>query len=362
MKRKELIQAVSLLLVLFFVLVNVNYVNGVSNDPALNSIFNGQEPTIKLVNDKISSLVSYSSKKFKDIKAGDWYTNNLSKLVGLNGIDGYNDGTFKPKNPIKTAEFIKLMLAAAGYRQELDKDVWYKNYITKAKELGIVEDSDGYVFDESMIRKDMAKMICKMLKLEPQAAGSLVFSDASGIDTKWIDTAFNEYLIRGYYSKKARTFKPLQTATRAEVTEMIVRALEYRDNPEEYRVKMKAYYKEIEREQDLTDGTYVMPPLTQAQRSRLNSYPENQKVETNVMSGQYMSNKEVVKHFTQAYLMDLIRKAKGYIEADNNVDYHVVDLTYKNEAKKYLSTGFKYIDKNGKKVSQDDELDKVVKW
>jgi hypothetical protein len=331
-----------------------------SEDPVLKSIFNGQEPTIKLVNDKQNDLVGYSTKKFKDVKSKDWFINNLSKLVGLGGIDGYKDGTFRPQSPIKVSEFIKLLLAAAGYKQELDKVVWYKNYVEKSKELGVVEDTDNYNYDEGMKRKDMAKMICKLLKIEPKASDTAIFTDAKGIDTGWIDTAFNEYLIRGYYSKKTRTFKPDKTATRAEVTEMIIRALEYRDNPTEFKIKMKAYYKEIERQQDLADGTYYMPPLTNEQRARLNSYPENLKVETSVMSGQYMSNKEVVKHFTPEYLNDLIRKAKGYIEAFNNVDYHVVDLTFKNEVKKYLSPNGNYIDKDGNKISQDDELDKYV--
>jgi hypothetical protein len=167
-------------------------------------------------------------------------------------------------------------------------------------------------------------------------------------------------LIRGYYIKKLRTFKPTQTATRAEVTEMIVRVLEFRDDPNEYRIKMKAYYKEIERQQDLTDGTYVMPPLTAEQRARLNAYPENQKTQTDVMKGQYMSNKDVVKTFTKEYLMDLIRKAKGYIEALNNVDYHIVDLTFKNEAKKYLYKNGDFKDKDGNIISHDKELDNYI--
>ena len=51
-----------------------------------------------------------------------------------------------------------------------------------------------------------------------------------GIDTKWIDAGYEEYLIRGYYDKGERTYKPNQTATRAEVSEMVCRAIEYYDD------------------------------------------------------------------------------------------------------------------------------------
>jgi hypothetical protein len=225
-----------------------------SSDPALNDIFDWEEPTVTKVKDKLGSLISYTTRKFKDIKSSDWYISSLSKLVGLSGIDGYKDGTFKPQNSINVAEFTKTLLAAAGYKQELVKKVWYTNYVNKAKELGVIEASDNYVYTSGMKRKDMAKMICKLLKVEPGSGGNTVFADAKGMDTKWIDAAYNTYLIRGYYSKQTRTFKPNQTATRAEVTEMVMRALEYRENPEEYKASMSKYYDNIERAQDEKDG------------------------------------------------------------------------------------------------------------
>jgi hypothetical protein len=228
--------------------------NALSDDPALNEIFGWEEPTLDMVIDKLDQLVSYSTHKFSDIKSSDWYISSLSKLVGLSGIDGYSDGKFRPQNPIKVSEFTKILLAAAGYKQSTDTKVWYSNYVTKAKELGVIDSSDNYVYTDGMKRKDMAKMICKLLNIKPAKSGKTQFTDAGGMDTSWIDAAFNEYLIRGYYSKYTRTFKPDQTATRAEVTEMVIRALEYRQNPEEFKKNMKNYYDKIESAQDEKDG------------------------------------------------------------------------------------------------------------
>lgn len=202
---------------------------------SLDTILNGQAPTIEVVKAKLDRLVTYTTKKFKDVKSTHWYVKSLSKLVGMKGIDGYKDGTFRPQGQITVAEFTKLLLAAAGYQEDIALGEWYANYVAKAKELGVIENSDNYNYKSGMKRKDMAKMICKLLDVKPSTSGTSVFGDAKNIDSKWIDAAFNEYLIRGYGKEGARTFKPMQTATRAEVSEMVMRALEYRENPEEFK-------------------------------------------------------------------------------------------------------------------------------
>ncbi|MCX7842023.1 MAG: S-layer homology domain-containing protein, partial [Clostridia bacterium] len=226
-----------------------------SQSSGLNAIFNGQKPDIKLVKEKLSLLTEYTTGKFKDIRSTDWFCPGTSKLVGMGGVEGYTDGTFKPQNPIKVSEFVKLLLSSMGYKEENHPQVWYKNYVDKATALGVIEPSDAYAYESGMKRMDMAKMICRILNIQPKKSPAPVFSDTSGIDTSWIDTAFSEYLIRGYYSKHSRTFKPTQTASRAEVCEMIVRALEYRDNPAEYKRYMAAHFAEAEKRQDdLDDG------------------------------------------------------------------------------------------------------------
>ncbi|MDP4182491.1 MAG: S-layer homology domain-containing protein [Bacillota bacterium] len=206
---------------------------------SLDSILNGQTPTIEVVKAKVDSLVTYTTKKFKDVKSSAWYIQNLAKLVGMKGIDGYKDGTFKPQNQIKVAEFTKLLLAASGYKEDIALGVWYSNYVAKAKEIGVIDNEDNYNYNSGLKRKDLAKMICKLLKIQPSVSGTSVFTDAKNIDSKWIDTAFNEYLIKGYGVEGARTFKPMQVATRAEVSEIVIRVLEYRENPTEFKKTMQ---------------------------------------------------------------------------------------------------------------------------
>lgn len=225
-------KALSIFVALFILMSSV--LNVFAAD-TLESILGGQTPTIEVVKAKLDRLVTYTTQKFSDVKSSHWYVKSLAKLVGMEGIDGYKDGTFRPQTEIKVAEFTKLLLAAAGYKEEVTKGKWYTNYVARAKALGVIEEGDNYNYESGMKRKDMAKMICKLLDIKPSTSGTSVFTDARNIDSRWIDAAFNEYLIMGYGKEGARTFKPMQTATRAEVTEMVIRALEYRENPEEYK-------------------------------------------------------------------------------------------------------------------------------
>ena len=224
----------------------------------------GENPDIRIVNEKLSKLQEYTIAKFSDVKGDSWFLASVSKLTALKGISGYPDGTFMPQNPTTTAEFLAMLLASMGYKQEAGQVEWYDNYVEKAKELMIVESWEKYNYKEGIRRKDMAKMICKMVGVAPVSRRT-VFKDVEGIDTKWIDAGYEEYLIRGYYDKGERTYKPNQTATRAEVSEMVVRAIEYYDDPEAFKEKMKKIYEESEKQQgEPTDTTvlldgYVVP-------------------------------------------------------------------------------------------------------
>jgi len=208
----------------------------------------GTNPDIKKVNEKLDELEQYTVGKFSDVKSTSWFVSSVSKLTALKGISGYPDGTFKPQNPTTTAEFLAMLLASMGHKQEAGANEWYDNYVKKAKELMVVTSLDNYNYKEGIKRRDMAKMICKMVGVAPVFRDT-VFEDAKDIDTRWIDAGFEEFLARGYYENGIRTYKPNQTATRAEASEMVVRAIEYFDDPEAFKLKMKEIYEESEKKQ-----------------------------------------------------------------------------------------------------------------
>ena len=215
----------------------------------------GVTPDVKKVNEKLTELQEYTVERFSDVKTDSWFLASVSKLTALEGVSGYPDGTFKPQNATTTAEFLAMLLGTFGYKQEAGENKWYGNYVKKAEELELIYPWDDYNYEEGIKRVDMAKFICKMVGLKPAIRES-VFTDVGVIaDTRWIDAGFEEYLIRGYYDDGVRTYKPNQTATRAEVSEMVVRAIEYFDDPKEFKERMKKVYEESERKQGANEET-----------------------------------------------------------------------------------------------------------
>ena len=245
-RKKVLLITVAVVMIMSSLLVNAKSIEDIV----------GKDPDIKKVNEKLEELKQYTVEKFSDVKSDSWFVSSVSKLTALKGISGYPDGTFKPQNPTTTAEFLAMLLASMGYKQEAGEKEWYDNYVEKAKELMVIDPWDNYNYKEGIKRKDMAKMICKMVKVSP-VTRQTVFTDVEGMDTRWIDAGFEEYLIRGYYSNGVRTYKPNQTATRAEVSEMVVRAIEYYDDPEAFKLKMKQIYEESEKKQGTPEETTV---------------------------------------------------------------------------------------------------------
>lgn len=84
------------------------------------------------------------------------FKNSILVLKNKGFISGYEDGTFKPFNPINRAEFIKIVIGAkfAGDRildnctnggfSDVPDGAWFANYVCAAKGLGIVAGySDG---------------------------------------------------------------------------------------------------------------------------------------------------------------------------------------------------------------------------
>lgn len=66
--------------------------------------------------EKLTSSVSAVLQKFKDVKRQDWYAADLSILVQLNFIKGFEDGTFRPTENTSRAEVATML-----------ERIWYSN-------------------------------------------------------------------------------------------------------------------------------------------------------------------------------------------------------------------------------------------
>lgn len=181
----------------------------------------------------------YAAKiSFKDVKSSDWYASTVTRLVELGGIGGYPDGTFKPKQNMSRAEFIKTVVGSLGLKVEDSKTShWADNYVKKALELGIIEEAEksnfqGSKLNVSITRQEMAKiavLTATKVKKEELTRSQVYIDqirDYSKISTdykSYVLTAYTNGIIAGYPDDN---FKPNNSLTRAEACTVIIRILE----------------------------------------------------------------------------------------------------------------------------------------
>lgn len=167
-----------------------------------------------------------------DIKS-HWAKDVITKLTDKEIIKGYPGGTFKPNNTITRAEFSKMLLKSLetdiSFGDAFDdiRDHWAESEIYTLVEKGIIDKSeygDNFNPDENITRIEIAKMIDRALWLEEKAKSmkdNTKFADDNSIkadDKGYVTLAVENKIINGYPDN---TFKPNQTATRAESSKMI---------------------------------------------------------------------------------------------------------------------------------------------
>ncbi|MCC6643123.1 septal ring lytic transglycosylase RlpA family protein [Candidatus Peregrinibacteria bacterium] len=152
---------------------------------------------------------------FSDVKPGSEYYFGLKKLKSLGLIQGYEDGTFKPKQAINRAEALKLLVRAIPYQSmsnqerplatlnataeitgqpscpfpDLDTKAWYFQYVCEAFNNQVVAGyPDGTFHPEQTINEvEALKIIILQSGLTTETGSAENFDDVPP------DTWFTEY-------------------------------------------------------------------------------------------------------------------------------------------------------------------------
>ena len=120
---------------------------------------------------------------FPDVNESDWFGVYITYAYNQGWIEGYEDGEFKPNQPITRAEAIKIILLSHYTAEEIigqeatfsdvDISAWYAEFVAFAEELGFVSgytDEDGNKTGEfkpgnNITRGESAKIISLVLGL-----------------------------------------------------------------------------------------------------------------------------------------------------------------------------------------------------
>ncbi len=193
--------------------------------------------TISVEVDHLAKFAVMASLKSKELQLrdiiGHWAQDDIKRLVASGAINGYPDNSFKPDNNITRAEFTTVFIKTLELPPQNGKvfadtaDHWACDMISTAAHHGIVNGYDDNTFgpDEPITREQMVTMIVRATELAPET-GELGFADNDRI-SDWargsMITAVKNGIINGYPDN---TVRPQGLATRAEAATIVVRVLD----------------------------------------------------------------------------------------------------------------------------------------
>ncbi len=211
--------------------------------------------------------VAQNTVTFPDVNENDWFFGDVTRLVEKNILHGYSDGLFHPEREVSNAEFVKMLMIALDVDASETLDLmlfdehWASGYISFAYKNDIITDEDlisGFDPDAPITREVMTRMTVLGLDIDlvPVAAP---FSDGSDV---YADTAYREYLLRGYLlDSDTRVYDKEGTALRSEASSIITRILDYRTDPYLYKkdvILENAAQAELNTEAELLDIFHVL--------------------------------------------------------------------------------------------------------
>ena len=170
--------------------------------------------------------------KFNDVSQDYWAYSQIQSFVEKGYIDGYGDGTFRPQNPIKRNEFVKIFNKVFGLTKKSGivfddtKDNWAKDEIDIAVTNGVAQGVSSTLFepDRYVTRQEAAKMLSNYMKLDDTNHDKIKkFSDYNQI-AEWAKDALEGNVEKGYIQgTDGEILAPKDNMTRAEVVTLLSR-------------------------------------------------------------------------------------------------------------------------------------------
>lgn len=161
-----------------------------------------------------------------------WAKSEVLHMKGLELLDGYEDGNFRPNRDISRAEFVTVLdrmfgFTGQGSNQFVDLQVsdWFYEAMMRANGSGIIQGTDSTHLAPTapITREDAAVMIDRAFQLSSgtEAADRLQqfadYSEVSSYSKKALTYFVNENIMNGYNGK----LQPKAPITRAETAKLL---------------------------------------------------------------------------------------------------------------------------------------------
>ena len=186
---------------------------------------------------------------YEDVESDHKNADAINYLSFNQVLEGYDDGTFKPENPVNRVESLKIIFAALdnvlnlSFVNEDDTSLgsidftdvedgaWYMPYLKAAYENGIIEgyDDNTYKPAQTVNKVEILKIIIQAFDLEDELADDLsetLFPDVdnSAWYAKYVHLAYAKGAFVGM--DLSENFEPGASMTRAEVAEFVYKFIQ----------------------------------------------------------------------------------------------------------------------------------------
>ena len=232
----------SLVIFAVLLLLTVTYATNVENsgDSISKStvLYTGSYAVRKDIDfpDLTKSIYNKDTKKY--YKIDNAYKRDILIAARIGFLEGYEDGTFKPDNPITRSEFIKMLMGISTNRTFNFSAIptsytnWAGKYVTLAEMQGVIEKGQ---YSEEELEKPitrlevvcmLAKVQIKMKGIAQNQLGSLIFTDIDALTQEERDLllhAASYDLLEGMKDGTMKQFEPNKNITRAETARALVR-------------------------------------------------------------------------------------------------------------------------------------------
>ena len=144
-----------------------------------NDITRAEVATIffRLLTDEVREEHWSTANPFSDVDGDDWFNTAVSTMSAMGIVDGYEDGTFRPDQPITRAEFVTIATRFFDYAAEYEEgtftdvegDEWYADYVQAGVDLGLIDgyEDGSYRPGENITRAEAATIVNRTLGRKP---------------------------------------------------------------------------------------------------------------------------------------------------------------------------------------------------
>lgn len=116
------------------------------------------------------AAMSDQDQYFSDVSADDWYAHYVNQAAANGKVDGYDDGTFRPNEPISRAEAVQILYDLHPVLQEglvrepfddVSADDWFADAVGALYHGGLINGREPTIFapQENITRAESAKIV-----------------------------------------------------------------------------------------------------------------------------------------------------------------------------------------------------------